>query len=137
MESSNTRVFDTKPLLFKWASWGIIEGVQAVSRIDFDELPEDVIEDLRAVASEIEEETRARIRRKVKLPSSRDLAEVIAEAALQARGVPPEEFPNIVIRLLEERGFYTKYINEKRIWRVYESLVRRRVIPDTLGVVMW
>lgn len=108
-----------------------------MSGIDFDELPEDVLEDLRAVASEIEEETRARVRRKVKLPSSRDLAEVVAEAALQARGVPPEEFPNIVLKLLEERGFYTKYVSEKRIWRVYESLVRRRVIPDTLGVVMW
>lgn len=105
--------------------------------IDLSDLPEDVLEDLEAVASEIESETRARVKRKVRLPSSRDLAEVVAEAALQARGVPPEEFPSIVIKLLEERGFYTKYVNEKRIWRVYESLVRRRVIPDTLGVVMW
>ena len=108
-----------------------------MSEIDLSDLPEDVLEDLEAVASEIESETRARVKRKVRLPSSRDLAEVVAEAALQARGVPPEEFPNIVIRLLEERGFYTKYVNERRIWRVYESLVRRRVIPDTLGVVMW
>ena len=108
-----------------------------MSEIDLSDLPEDVLEDLEAVASEIESETRARVKRKVRLPSSRDLAEVVAEAALQARGVPPEEFPNIVMRLLEERGFYTKYVNERRIWRVYESLVRRRVIPDTLGVVMW
>ena len=108
-----------------------------MSEIDLSDLPEDVLEDLEAVASEIESETRARVKRKVRLPSSRDLAEVVAEAALQARGVPPEEFPGIVIRLLEERGFYTKYVNERRIWRVYESLVRRRVIPDTLGVVMW
>jgi hypothetical protein len=103
---------------------------------DIDEIPEDVIEDLEDVAEEIRKETERRHRR-LKLPSSRDLAEIVAEAALQARGVDPQEFPQIVITLLEERGFYTGYINEKRIWRVYETLVRRRIIPDTLGVVVW
>ncbi|MCE4628124.1 MAG: hypothetical protein F7C34_03125 [Desulfurococcales archaeon] len=103
----------------------------------FEDLPEDVIEDLEEIAEEISSETRRAGKKKVKLPSSRDLAEVVIEAALQARGVDPAEFPEIVIRLLEERGFYTKYVNEKRIWRIYENLVRRRVIPDTLGVVMW
>ncbi len=102
-----------------------------------DDLPEDVLEDLEEIAGEIASDTRRSVKRKVKLPSSRDLAEIVAEAAMMARGVDPSEFPQIVIQLLEERGFYTKYVNEKRIWRVYESLVRRRVIPDTLGVVMW
>lgn len=105
--------------------------------IRFEDLPDDVLEDLGIIAREIEEETASKVKRKVKLPSSRDLAEIVAEAALQARGVDPSEFPEIVLKLLEERGFYTKYVSEKRIWRVYESLVRRKVIPDTLGVVMW
>jgi hypothetical protein len=105
--------------------------------LEFDEIPDDVLEDLEEVISEIASDTRKAGKRKVKLPSSRDLAEIVAEAALQARGIDPAEFPEIVIQMLEERGFYTKYVNEKRIWRVYESLVRRRVIPDTLGVVMW
>ena len=108
-----------------------------MEEFDVNEIPEDVIEDLEEIAAEIAADTRRAGRKKVKLPSSRDLAEVVAEAALQARGIPPEEFPSIVVRLLEEKGFYTKYVNEKRIWRVYENLVRRRVIPDTLGVVMW
>ncbi len=102
-----------------------------------EDLPEDVLEDLEEIAREIEADTRTRGKKKVKLPSSRDLAEIVAEAALQARGIDPADFPQIVLQLLEERGFYTKYVSEKRIWRVYESLVRRRVIPDTLGVVVW
>jgi len=104
---------------------------------DLGDIPEDVLEDLEAIAEEISADTRRAGKRKVKLPSSRDLAEIVAEAAMMARGVDPAEFPEIVLKLLKEKGFYTKYVNEKRIWRVYESLVRRRVIPDTLGVVMW
>ncbi len=101
------------------------------------DIPEDVLEDLREIAEEIAAEARGRRRGKRKLPSTRDIAEAVAEAALRARGVPPEEFPNIVLEILEEQGFDTRYVTVKRIWRTYESLVRRGVIPDTLGVVMW
>ncbi len=104
---------------------------------DLEEIPEDVLEDLEEVAKEIAEETRSHVKKKAKLPSSRDLAEIVAEAALQARGIPPEEFPEIVRKLLEERGFNTRFVTDKRIWRTYETLVRKRIIPDTLGVVAW
>ncbi len=106
-------------------------------RRDIPDIPEDVLEDLMEVAREIEREASRAPRGRRRLPSSRDLAEVVAEAALAARGVPPEEFPSIVLSLLEERGFDVRFVNVKRIWRTYESLVRRGVIPDTLGVVMW
>lgn len=109
--------------------WGLREDVP--------DIPEDVLEDLMEISREIEAEARGRRRGKRKLPSSRDIAQAVAQAALQARGIPPEEFPDIVIKLLEEQGFDTRYVNERRIWRTYESLVRRGVIPDTLGVVMW
>jgi len=101
------------------------------------DIPEDVLEDLREIAEEIEAEARGRRRGKRKLPSTRDIAQAVAEAAMMARGLPPEEFPNVVLQLLEEQGFDTRYVTVKRIWRTYESLVRRGVIPDTLGVVMW
>ncbi len=106
-------------------------------KINIDDLPEDVIEDLEEIATEIQKETTRKTSKKYKLPSSRDLAETVIEAALQARGIDPNEFPDLVIQLLEEKGYYTKYVTPKRIWRTYETLVRKRVIPDTLGVVIW
>jgi len=104
---------------------------------DIGEIPEDVLEDLREIAEEIAAEYASKRKGKDKLPSSRDLARIVAQAALQARGINPDEFPDIVLQLLEEEGFNTRYVTVKRIWRTYETLVRRGVIPDTLGVVMW
>ncbi|MCE4600665.1 MAG: hypothetical protein F7C38_03785 [Desulfurococcales archaeon] len=101
------------------------------------DIPEDVLEDLIESISEIKGEASGRSKRKQKLPSTRDLAQIVAEAALSARGINPDEFPDIVRRLLEENGFTTRYVTDKRIWRTYELLVRRGVIPDTLGVVVW
>ncbi len=101
------------------------------------DIPEDVLEDLIESISEIKGEASRHTKRKQKLPSTRDLAQIVAEAALSARGANPDEFPDIVRRLLEENGFATRYVTDKRIWRTYELLVRRGVIPDTLGVVVW
>lgn len=102
------------------------------------DVPEDVIEELREIEAELEAEIREKGRkRKRRYPSSRDIAEAVREAALQARGIDPQEFPQLVLEILESRGFYTGLVSEKRIWRTYETLVRRRIIPDTLGVVNW
>ena len=62
----------------------------------------------------------------------------IAEAILEVVGIPtlkPEDLPDRVRRVLEERGFYTGLVTEKRVWRIYETLVRRGRIYDVLGVV--
>ena len=62
----------------------------------------------------------------------------IAEAVLEVVGIPtlkPEDFPDRVRRVLEEKGFYTGLVTNKRVWRVYETLVRKGRIYDTLGVV--
>jgi hypothetical protein len=98
------------------------------------DIPEDVIEDLRE-AVEAEKGVREGRRARRKYPSARDIAEAVREAALQARGLSPQDFPDLVIEILESKGFYTGLVNEKRIWRTYETLVRKGVIPDTLGVV--
>lgn len=53
-------------------------------------------------------------------------------------GIPtlkPEDLPDRVRRVLEERGFYTGLVTDKRVWRIYETLVRRGRIYDVLGVV--
>ncbi len=93
-------------------------------------LPEDVVEE---VMRESTKERRKR-REKKPYPSSRELAEIIAVAARAYQG-SPNEFPGYVIELLEERGYYTGHVTIKRIWRMYEKLVERKVIIDYLGVV--
>lgn len=103
-----------------------------ISEIDYSEyVPEDLLEEIK----EYEKENKRR--GKKVFPSSRDIVETVKEASLMARGIHPDEFPDIVLNLLREKGFDTRYVTVKRIWRVYENLVRRGVIPDTLRVVTW
>ena len=62
----------------------------------------------------------------------------IAEAILEVVGIPtlkPGDLPDRVRRVLEERGFYTGLVTDKRVWRIYETLVRRGRIYDVLEVV--
>ncbi len=105
-------------------------------KISIDDVPEDVLEELREALKEIEDEAH-HYERKKKYPSSKDITDAVIEASYMAAGVSPEDFPDLVRRILEEKGFYTGLVNDKRVWRVYETLVRRRVIRDVLGVVSW
>ncbi len=100
--------------------------------IDYSEIvPEDVLEEIK----EYEEKTSGGRKTKKKYPSSRDIVEAVKEAALKARGLHPDEFPDLVYQILEEQGFDTRHVTVKRIWRTYEKLVRTGAIPDTLHVV--
>ena len=101
---------------------------------DIEEIPEDVLEELKEAMEEIT--PRRRRRGKTKLPSNREIAEAVIEAA-KAWGGSPEDFPDAVRSLLEDWGYDTRYVNDRRIWRIYETLVRRGVMRDTLGVVEW
>jgi hypothetical protein len=94
-------------------------------------VPEDLLR-------EIMEATREAKRRKEKAryPSSRDIVEAVIEAAHMGRSMHPNDFPELVISILESKGFDTRHVTEKRIWRTYENLVRRGVISDLLGVLI-
>ncbi len=98
-------------------------------KIDLDYIPEDVLEEV------LEEERKQRMKKKTPYPSSRDIAEAVIEAAKMAQGIHPDEFPDLVLKILEDQGFDTRHVTVKRIWNTYESLVRRGVIRDTLGVI--
>ncbi len=98
-------------------------------KIDLDYIPEDVLEEV------LEEERKIMKKKKSPYPSSRDIVEAVIEAAKMARGIHPDEFPELVIKILEDQGFDTRHVTIKRIWNTYESLVRRGVIRDTLGVI--
>ncbi len=101
------------------------------------DLPQDVLEELEEAKREVERELGGGRRRKRRYPTARDIAEAVREVALSARGADPSDFPEMVREHLERQGFYAGLATDKRVWRVYETLVRRGVIPDTLGVVEW
>lgn len=94
-------------------------------------VPEDVLKEI----IEYEEKSRVKHSRKKRAyPSSRDIVEAVIEASSQACSIHPDEFPDMVFRILEEKGFSTRYVTVKRIWRTYEMLVKRGVLRDVLNV---
>ncbi len=96
-------------------------------------VPEDVLREVL----EVERVSRRRGRRgRARFPCSRDIVYAVIEASHRAYGIHPDDFPDLVYSILHKKGFSTKYVTVKRIWRVYESLVRRRVIDDVLHVVI-
>ncbi|MEM0376341.1 MAG: hypothetical protein QXI90_00990 [Thermofilum sp.] len=58
------------------------------------------------------------------------LKEVLSEVILS-----PDELPQRVRARLEEKGFYADLVSNKRVWSLYEKLVREGRLPDSLGVV--
>ncbi|RLF11079.1 MAG: hypothetical protein DRJ62_04170 [Thermoprotei archaeon] len=67
-------------------------------------------------------------------PHLSDIAEAIYEV-LSREFVKPQLFYDKVKLKLEEKGFCTIHVTVKRVWRVYEDMVRRGRIYDVLGVV--
>ena len=72
--------------------------------------------------------------RKKPYPHNRDIMEAIREALALNPFVSPLDFPDLVRKVLEEKGFYTGLVSDKRIWRLYAEMVKKRMIYDYLGV---
>lgn len=49
--------------------------------------------------------------------------------------IEPQTFYEVVINKLSKEGFNTKHVTVKRVWKVYEEMVRRKIIDDVLSVV--
>ncbi len=71
--------------------------------------------------------------RKRPYPHEGDVREAVVEAL--GRVLRPDDLPDAVRGVLEERGFYAGLVTDRRVWRAYEELVRAGRIPDVLGVV--
>ena len=54
-----------------------------------------------------------------------------------AKTIHPNDFPSLVLKILEDRGYDVRHVTVKRIWRTYEMLVRKGVISDVLHVVKY
>jgi len=96
-----------------------------------DEIPEDVYEEIMEAMKELKGEKR---RRRLRQPSNTDIMNAIRHIVKDPTLKPPELYERVIDHL-EENGFNTRYINERRVWRLYEYLVRKRIIHDYLGVV--
>ncbi len=96
--------------------------------MDLEWVPEDVLEE---VLREIE--PRKRIKANRRRPTRKDLIRVIKRAL--TFDVRPQDFVDLVYELLEEEGFETRFTTVKRIWYMYEYMVRKGFISDILDVV--
>jgi|FaiFalDrversion2_1042247.scaffolds.fasta_scaffold95074_1 hypothetical protein len=67
-------------------------------------------------------------------PRNEDVREAIIEA-LSKFFDHPSLFPYAVYEILESKGFNTKYLSYKRIWRLYEEMVKKGKIYDVLNVI--
>jgi hypothetical protein len=68
-------------------------------------------------------------------PHTSDIAEAIMDVFADEAYVRPDQFYDKVKARLENRGFNTSYMTVKKVWRVYEEMVRKGRIYDVLGVV--
>lgn len=73
--------------------------------------------------------------RKKGYPHNSDIAEAIMEVLAKEVYIDPGQFYDKVRSKLEAKGFETSYTTVKRVWRVYEEMVRKKRIYDVLGVV--
>ena len=74
-------------------------------------------------------------RRRLKYPSSSDLAEALKAVVCSTSMVHPSNLVELVKEELKRRGFYPGLVNAKRVWRTYLGLVKKGFLPDVLGVI--
>lgn len=73
--------------------------------------------------------------RRKKYPHNKDIEEAIRELLSKKPHIHPLDFIDEVKKVLEEKKFYTGLVSGKRVWRIYEEMVRKGRIYDILGVV--
>jgi hypothetical protein len=71
---------------------------------------------------------------KKKYPRNEEVREAIIEALSKFLD-HPSSFPYLVYEILESKGYNTKYLSYKRIWRLYKEMVNKGRIYDILDVV--
>ncbi len=68
-------------------------------------------------------------------PRNSDIENAILKLFSQNPLVKPEEFVDSVRSVLESDGFYTKLVTPKRVWRIYEDMVKKGKMYDYLLVL--
>jgi len=74
-------------------------------------------------------------KRKKGYPHNSDIMEIIMEILNKEIFIKPEDFYDKVKAKLEEKGFKTSFLTTKRVWRIYEEMVKKKIIYDFLEVM--
>jgi hypothetical protein len=74
-------------------------------------------------------------KRKKGYPHNSDIIEVIMEILNKEIFIKPEDFYDKIRAKLEEKGFKTSFLTTKRVWRIYEEMVKKKIIYDFLEVM--
>jgi hypothetical protein len=74
-------------------------------------------------------------KRKKGYPHNSDIIEVIMEISNKEIFIKPEDFYDKIRAKLEEKGFKTSFLTTKRVWRIYEEMVKKKIIYDFLEVM--
>ncbi len=74
-------------------------------------------------------------KRKKGYPHNSDIMEVIMEISNKEIFIKPEDFYNKVKTKLEDKGFKTSFLTIKRVWRIYEEMIKKKMIYDFLEVM--
>ena len=70
-------------------------------------------------------------------PHDSDIAEAIIESIYRDPLLKPYYFAEKVRKILTEKGFYSGLVTERRIWKIYEKLVKNGRIYDYFNVISY
>lgn len=109
---------------------GEMSGKSVREMVDYlDSVPRDVLEDVLRYEEEFLRREFSRGRGKRRFPSNQDIAEAIVQVTggvLFEAGLP--ELYELVKKRLEEEGFDTSFVGERRVVRILNSLVKKGVV---------
>ncbi|MCQ5341393.1 MAG: hypothetical protein NO483_06825 [Candidatus Methanomethylicia archaeon] len=74
-------------------------------------------------------------KRKKGYPHNSNIMEIIMEILNKEIFIKPEDFYDKIRAKLEEKGFKTSFLTTKRVWRIYEEMVKKKIIYDFLEVM--
>ena len=107
-----------------------MRGRSVREMVDYlDTVPEDVLEDVLRYEEEFLKREFQGTRGKRRFPSNQDIAEAIVQVTggvLYEAGLP--DLYELVKKRLEEEGFDTSFVGERRVIRILNSLVKKGVI---------
>lgn len=72
---------------------------------------------------------------KKKYPHNSDIMKAIMEVLSREIFIKPDELYDKVKENLENKDFNTSLLNVKRLWRVYEQMVRKGMMNNVLSVI--
>lgn len=107
-----------------------MQGKTPQEMVDYlDKVPSEVLEDVLRYEEEYLRREHGRVKGKRRFPSNQDIAEAIMQVTggiLYQAGLP--DLYELVKKRLEEEGFDTSFVGERRVIRILNSLAKKGVV---------